>query len=619
MAGTSLLEEREQELYRQGQPVSSGIPTEQPVHNAPNNTPPGEPPRRWQRPHVDWGWIDRAPLKKGVWVVLILAVLVAAVLLWRGLFSFQSDRVSIVWEPVTDVPVGEEVGWEVRIDNGNFSSITDGTLTILLPEKTLDAQTGEVISRVERTVSSVPGRGSYTEEVEGVFVAGSAKEARVLFSFKQENSNAVFEEEAVFSIEPTEFPVHITVDVPAETLSGEEIAINATIRSTASVPLRGLRARLVYPTDVIIQRASVPLENAFTVWPIGELSPGEEAALTVFGVVSGQAEEGKVFRVVLEGASGPTTWERYKENSGETRLAQTPFELEVVGPSSARPQEELSYTIRWRNAFDVPLAHVTVSAQLTGGMINIAELQVEGAVDARTNTITWSEAHIPSLASVRPGEGGEVTLSVPLRGEYQPIGVANPAARVRVIVSSPTVPRGLTTGGVRTINEHETRIAGDMVPQAAVVYAETLSPFRNTGPYPPRLGSDTTFTVHWRLTALANSFVGVTMSATLPSGVEWADETYINGEYGTLHYEPFSRTVTWQIGELKANQGLFSQVPEAVFKVRLRPTPAQVRQSPPLLSETTATGRDVFANVEVGETISSLNTNIGGSNGSVQP
>ncbi|HEY4511179.1 MAG TPA: hypothetical protein VJG29_02290, partial [Candidatus Paceibacterota bacterium] len=167
MPDDSLLKQREGELYRPNQPISSGIPAREPLKEPP--APPSEPPagkgREWWR----WEWVDRAPLKKGLLVIVVLGVLIAALLLWRGVFSFNSNRVELTLEPTEGVAVGEETTWKVHIENNNMADLREGELTLIFPERSFHPQTGERVLREARSISLLPGREEHEEEFSAVF------------------------------------------------------------------------------------------------------------------------------------------------------------------------------------------------------------------------------------------------------------------------------------------------------------------------------------------------------------------------------------------------------------------------------------------------------------------
>lgn len=616
---TSSLTGRNKELYRREQPTSSGIPDLVDPIRVKEPPPPEEPPGPSWKDRF-WGWIDGFPVKRGLIGVIVLGVLIAAVLLWRGFFSFQNSNVSLIIEPTEAVAVGEEISWDVTIVNDNVSAIENVELTFHYPERSVNASTSEPMLRDSRQIERVGGRSEHVESFRSVFIAGGEKEVRAIVSFTQEDSSTTFEVTHAETVTPEDFPVVITTEGPDETLPGEEITVSFTLESEAELPLHNLRTRLVYPEGFVFSSADQTLEEANTIWRIGTLNPDEERTLQVTGTVSGEAEQGRIFRFFLEGRTGPTTWEEYHEDSFRTILATTPLSVSIE-PSrkTVVPEDELSFTIRWRNDFDASLNNVKVEATLDGQMYDLSELNTDGAFNVRTRTITWSEAQISGLASLRSGQTGEARFSITLADEYRPFGVTNPRVRVRAVVSSPTKPAGLTTSGVRAIHETEVRVRGALDIAAEGFYNEPLAPFGNAGPYPPQVGEVSTFTLHWRLRAHANSFNDVVVTSTLPSWVEWADQTYINGPFGEISYNAPRREVQWRIAELKANQGLSSQVPEAVFQVRAIPAPHQEGSPMPLLEDTQVQGLDVFADTTVTTKADRIDSSLGGKGGRVQP
>src|SRR3989344_8735556 len=206
-------------------------------------------------------------------------------------------------------------------------------------------------------------------------------------------------------------------------------------------------------------------------------------------------------------------------------------------------------------------------------MFDLATLQASGNIVA-PGQIVWSAAQLESLASLKPSDEGAVSFSIKIADAYLPPNVVSPTIRVSATLSTPTRPPGLTAETITATTEHTARVRGELQLSAQAVRDERTSPFRNSGPLPPRVGEDSTFTVHWELRSLATPFRDVTIAARLPSGVEWTDKTYLNGPYGAISYTAATREVLWRIPRLEANQGTGAVGLLAVFHIRLRPSHA---------------------------------------------
>jgi hypothetical protein len=617
MQSSTPLEELEQRLYakeaRRPDVPQTPVP---PPPAPPPVLPPSPPPSHLSR-------FGRSQILRALWVVIGLAVLIAAFIFWRGFFIFEKDKVELAISAPDQVTAGEEITWRVLVKNRNRSALTDGELIFSFPAETSDTEGGELV-REKRVVPSIPARGEVQYEFSGVVLGGEqiVRTASVSFSFEAEKSNLSFHRESKKDTRISSFPIELSITGPSETISGETVRYTVRVANFSPHVFSRMQLRFEYPPGFIFTSSDRVLDASRTYLDLEDLVGGERQEVTLTGTLSGEEGASRIVYAFLDHKERNGRWEQYKEQSHSTAISPSPLSLTVSLGSKEKqvvgPGEELVYRLRFKNNFDVPLSRLTLSAVLTGSMIDLATLDAEGSFDTRTSTLTWTEAHTAKLSLLRPGEEGEVLFTVSAKKGYVPLGVTNPSIILNATLSSATQPPGLDVERVRALYRHETKVRGTIELSARAYYVETLAPFRNSGPYPPRVGEESTFTVHWQAKSLASAFRNVTISAPLPSGVEWAGQTYINGPFGELWYEEATRRVTWFLPDLKANQGLLSTVPVAVFQLRARPSPAQRGSQLPLLLETVLAGEDVFTATEYRTRVPSLDSGLGTAGGKVE-
>ena len=122
-------------------------------------------------------------------------------------------------------------------------------------------------------------------------------------------------------------------------------------------------------------------------------------------------------------------------------------------------------------------------------------------------------------------------------------------------------------------------------------------PFANTGPVPPQVEVDTSYTIVWSLTNGSSDLSNVKMTATLPSYVKWLD--VLEPATEKISYNPVGGQVVWDVGDLQSGTGFSGISKEVSFQVSFAPSVTQVRSSPRLVNEATASGDDSFAGQSV--------------------
>src|SRR3989338_341686 len=118
-------------------------------------------------------------------------------------------------------------------------------------------------------------------------------------------------------------------------------------------------------------------------------------------------------------------------------------------------------------------------------------------------------------------------------------------------------------------------------------------PFTNSGPLPPKVNSETSYTAVWSLTNTSSDLTNVRVYATLPSYVKW--QGIIKPIDEKLSYNPINGQIYWDVGELKAGTGFAGSPKEVNFQISFTPGINQAGTMPSLIGQTIASGDDAFA------------------------
>jgi hypothetical protein len=188
-----------------------------------------------------------------------------------------------------------------------------------------------------------------------------------------------------------------------------------------------------------------------------------------------------------------------------------------------------------------------------------------------------------------------------------------------VLITNPTIDITLSVRGVRGAGnavEHisdaaTTRVTLASTPSLTAQAAHFGGPFSNSGPVPPRAESSTTYSIIWTVNNPSNTVANASVSTTLPPYVE-----FVTAQGGTgITYDEGSRTVRWNMNDLKAGAGYTLPARQAAFQIRLTPSTSQVGQAPVLTGKSTLSGQDRFAQTPVNASAPAATTNLSGENG----
>lgn len=115
----------------------------------------------------------------------------------------------------------------------------------------------------------------------------------------------------------------------------------------------------------------------------------------------------------------------------------------------------------------------------------------------------------------------------------------------------------------------------------------------NAGPIPPRVGQETTYTLHWKAMNVSNDINNVTVTANIPTNTVMTGKIFPAD--ARLNYNERTNSISWNIGKMDAGEGVLNGAPEVAFQVRIKPSPDQFEQSVGLLGISTLNAKDLFS------------------------
>lgn len=510
------------------------------------------------------------------------ALLVASVIMLAGNNTISGENITIGVEGPIAVGGGEEVPLTITVTNQNTVPIESVILRVEYPrgmhsiddDKALTVERRELPTIAPGELLNIPIRTrAFGEENE-------EKEIKVSIDYRVSGSNATFDKKS----EPYRFkistsPVIVSIDSIEKITSGQELEVTYTVQSNAPTPQDNLLVKVAYPKGFDVSSTKPDPLSSDNVWRIETLKPAEKKTIRVKGVLSGYSEEKHDFtatvgvakvdnEAVLGSMLAKSTHTVTLEKpfiTLETTINRSNGESVVIGQSDVALVE-----IIYENAHDSALYAGKLDVVLDGNALNEYRVDVSnGFYDSTNNTIRWISAEVPELEEILPGERVRVSFSLLPKngiGRTPQIKFSINAEGKRVGDSTAS---GVLTGTVaRTIKvESSAAIAN------RVLYKD--SPFKNSGPIPPRAEKVTQYALMFAIEAGSNDLTGAEMTAVLPQYVTWLDLTT---DEKNITFNPTTRTIKWNIGELKS-----LATKEVAVQVAFSPSLTQVDTVPTLL------------------------------------
>ncbi len=590
----SSLEELRRKLYANEAP---SVPvTVAPTHI---DTAPAATPAAWAPPPP-----PPPPKKKVAWsflflvsaaIIFVIALMVAGYFLIFGARAISTDRVEITVEPTPSLKSGEVATLLVTVKNNNPTAINHTNLSAIFPDSARDPDNQlSTYPRFDDTLGDIPAGETRTKSIRVALsgAEGQTFQIPLKLEYRTEGSNAVFVKDASHDVTISSSPLSVKVTLPPDVAVGQQLTIQVTVHSDAKVPVENVAILADgFPSGF------VPANAAQMIFDVGTLNPGGDQTVTLTGTLVGDDVDARVFRFKAgtKGQNG-TLALVYASGQGQVSIRK-PFlntTLAINHDTSMTPVmvagQQTSGVLTWANTLASTLTDAQITVKLSGEALDATSVVAGGGFyRSADTTIVYARDTNPTLAKVAPGDSGNGTFTFSTKSAAAMKSIRNPAITVAVTVSGrvadgTNAPKMVTATMTRTI-----QVATDLALRAQSV--RTTGPFKNTGPWPPVADSESTYTILLSFTNTVNAVAGSSVTATLPSYVRFTGATSPND--GSITYDPVTRVVTWNAGEIAA--GTTSTSPkQAAFQVALLPSITQRGTSPVLVSQVSYAGTDRF-------------------------
>lgn len=541
----------------------------------------------------------------------VLATVFAVMSFRGGGNTVSAEQVSIAIDAPTFAEGGEEVSVRLTIKNNNDTAIESADLVIVYPEGAYAPNAKEALVRDTDALGSIPAGGTVEKNVTVILFGqeGVSKVIEASMEFRFADTSAVLKKTAVHSISISSSPLDLSLQIPKEVGIGQEFDFTIRVVSASERVINSLLVTVEYPLGFsVISKTpeTIPGENA---WNIGDLAPGATRTITVRGKMEGVADEERVFRVSAGTARAESAELEVAYSSlTETVTIKKPFLSLSVSLNGEKGTEVVSGAekmvradILWENTLPTRLLETSIEVVLSGTALDrLSVIPGQGgffrSVD---NTIVWTPSENGDLTSIEPGARGSVSFSfesLPLVDKAGKV-LKNPQITMVVSAKGKRASGGMSSEEVFVRETRTVKIESDIRLLARSLYFQ--GPFKNTGPLPPKVEQETTYTVVWTITNSSNNVSDAIVRAVLPPYVKWLGVVSPAGE--RVSWNASGGEVVWNAGSVSAGAGFTGKSREVAFQISLLPSVSQVGRSVVLVRESFLSGRDTFTRTELSD------------------
>ena len=550
-------------------------------------------------------------LMKKILLVSILfftIALVAGGYVWyRGENIISSERITIdAGAPVT-VAGGEQFETALTIENGNKVALEEAILFLEYPSGFFD-EDGAPLVRFEKKIGTLAPGEAANERIR-TMVYGEEnlkKEVAIILEYRMVGSNAVVKKESSYAVTISSSPVAITLRLPKEVTAGQEVEMLVEVSSRTQLPQEGLLVEAQYPPDFTFKSADPAPAFGDTMWNIESLPGQGTQTIKVRGVIDGRESEAKSVRFLV-GSKDPKDGQRigtvFSSVTEPTKITKPFFSIDVTldGDRASEHAVPFGKSVRadifWRNNNPSQVTDAVIEVKLKGQTLNRYSIYSSsgGFYRSLDDTIVWEKTGTPELAVIQSGSQGSMSFgfSPSVAGVGERNMIKNPQITLEIVARARRVSTSSdTTSEVVVQTIRKVKMETDIRLATKALYH--TGPFTNSGPLPPRVEEETSYTVVWNVRNASNNISNVEVKTIIPVYVKWLDSVSPGGE--NVSYDERSRVITWSAGHIPAGG-----TREAAFQVSFIPSLSQVKQSPLLTGESILTAIDDFTKTTVGD------------------
>ncbi|KKS67560.1 MAG: hypothetical protein UV36_C0006G0010 [Parcubacteria group bacterium GW2011_GWC2_42_6] len=553
----------------------------------------------------------------GITILIVLAGLLGWYL-WSASASFDKDKVYLEIFGPTKITSGEEATYIVKYRNNTNVALNDFILTFTYPDQALPSDGKEIKKennhqqaaiKLERLERLAEGQQEFKAKVWGE--KDSIQEFIAKISYRPVNFNSDFSNETKFLTLISSTPLILNFNLPQKITSGQTLNFSLQYINTAETSFSDLKLKLEYPEGFIF-KSSLPEASADNnVWPIGELAGRDEGKIIVTGLINGQQGESKTFRAML-GIERDGQFVAYDQIASSPEIIASPLSVEQSSDAENNRvdlEQKINYKIKYRNTTNEIIGPVTIKVKIEGSAVDFSKITaINGHFSENERMIIWNTGSLKNLESLAAGQEGEITFSLTLKNKLPINSYSDKNFTVKTIaqIDSTNIPLSLIGTLLRGENELVLKVNSRIVFNAKAFYYDSL--LSNSGPLPPRVGQQTTYTVHWNILNISNDLTDVRIESYLPPYMQWLGK--ISPAEENIKYEQATGKITWQIGNLSSGTGILLPVKTAAFQIGLTPAANQAGQIVDLTNESVLYAKDTFTDAESQIQIDAIGSNL---------
>ncbi len=564
--------------------------------------------------------IPYAKILLGAFIFFVLALGFAFYKFFAGSNTVSGDNIDIAVSGPTSIAGGEELSLDIQVKNNNNIDLKVVDLHVEYPDGTRDPlDLSKDLKRYSEVLGDIKIGQSMHRTVKAVLFGqeNTQQIVKVTVEYRIAGSNAIFNKEKDYNVLISSSPVNIKVTGAGEINANQQTDFTVDVTSNSLTTLKGLILKVDYPFGFNLNSANPkPTTSDGTIFDIGDLEPRAHRTIRISGIIQGQDREERVLKFTV----GTPDKNDYKTIGTPFAMYTASVTLKkpfigltmLIDQNSAKevaidPGSKISANINWQNNLPDKVTDMTIKIKFTGQTLDKSSMSVDnGFYSSVDNTITFDKNGISEIGTVNPGDEGNMRFDFATLIPSLNSSISFGNAKILMDISV----YGSTIGGASPyllFSDTKTLKISSGLKLLARGF-RTVGPFENSGPFPPKVDNESTYTITWTATNSYNNTSNVRVSAILPPNVKWKGFTSPDTE--KISYDNGRGEVVWDVGNMRSGTGSTYPARDVSFQVGITPSITQVGAVLNLLNESTVSGIDDFSGDRIGEIKVPVTTNI---------
>lgn len=532
--------------------------------------------------------------------------------------AFSEERMKVVVSGAQEARSGKLLTYEINYENNNRSDLENAKLRIIFPESFVPEENPNFI--LESPVSGYYDLGTIKGYDKGkITFNGKAStpkgaliyiEANLSFNPKGFSSQFVSKDKLGVTVISTSLELEITA--PQNISSGDEVNYLVVYRNVGEEDFSSVKIKVDYPEGFVYSASDPKPFESDNIWYLGQIPSGASGKLVINGKLEGGNDQVRPVKVSI-GSTEHGEFISYNEADTTTKIVSSPLVISQIvnGVSNlyANAGEVLSFEINYKNTGSTGMRDVIITENLDSPVLDYSTLKMNGGFfDEEKKTIIWKAPDQKSLINLGAGQSGTFKFSIKVK-DILPISSANDKNFVISSVSkidSPDVPTPVNSNKIISGNKMDIRLNSKLVISSLAYYNDTGIP--NSGPIPPKVNEETTYTVHWKIINVSNDISGVRVESALPTGVVFTGKK--SPEDASFNYNERNNSISWDVGNVLAGEGVITPAKEILFQIKIKPSADQVGEEIKLLGASKITAKDLFTGQDLSSSAKEKTSNL---------